>query len=369
MSNEVAILKKESEAAFLAVLTVGKQAAQQLAEARLAMDPVAESMAMAFGIASLQDAIRANPQAIAVLQRMAGHKWGFKTDRDAWDGTGSTYKPDVLVPCFCEALMNQLRPIGNEFNVITGSMYVTKEGWAGLLSRLPGVTEVDSRPGAIVDYEVRDFTTKKGDAKKKITASVSATADCHVWGQHVQVRAWKLEEADERLQLSVIADEIDEALDQLRGKADARILERLHQKVKALSLAGPQGVPQVERPARIETAQPAWKQVEEPPGVESVPVATEQPSSPMDQPGVPTPEYWNHQWKTAAKTVGHTEGDPHVLIEFARRIREATTAEQLDEVIHDAKQNVGKEPYQFSQKFMIRLQEYRDWRLMQIQTA
>jgi hypothetical protein len=89
----------------------------------------------------------------------------------------------------------------------------------------------------------------------------------------------------------------------------------------------------------------------------------------MDQPGVPTPEYWNHQWKTAAKTVGHTEGDPHVLIEFARRIREATTAEQLDEVIHDAKQNVGKEPYQFSQKFMIRLQEYRDWRLMQIQTA
>jgi len=244
MSTEMAILKRESEAAFMAVLTVGKEAAGQLAEARLAMDPVAESMAMAFGIAALQDAIKENPQAIGVLLRMGGHKWGFKTDRDAFDGSGTQYKPDVLVPCFCEALMNQLRPIGNEFNVITSSMYITKEGWGGLLSRLPGVTEVDSRPGSIVDFDARDFTTKQGATKKKITASVSATADCKVWGQHVQVRAWKTPEADERLQLSVIAEEIDEALDQLKGKADARILERLHQKVKALSLAGPQGVPQ-----------------------------------------------------------------------------------------------------------------------------
>jgi len=265
MTSEMAVLKRDSEAAFMAVLTVGKEAAGQLAEARLAMDPVAESMAMAFGIASLQDAIRDNPQAIGVLTRMGGHKWGFKTDRDAYDGTGTTYKPEVLVPCFCEALMNQLRPIGNEFNIITSSMYITKEGWGGLLSRLPGVTEVDSRPGAIVDFDAREFTTNKGAVKKKITASVSATADCKVWGQHVQVRAWKTSDADERLQLSVIADEIDEAIDQLKGKADARILERLHQKVKALSLAGPQGVPQA-----IVTHEPA-KRIEEKPQ----PVATQ----------------------------------------------------------------------------------------------
>jgi len=273
MTSEMAILKRDSEAAFMAVLTVGKEAAGQLAEARLAMDPVAESMAMAFGIASLQDAIKENPQAIGVLTRMGGHKWGFKTDRDSYDGSGTQYKPDVLVPCFCEALMNQLRPIGNEFNIITSSMYITKEGWGGLLFRLPGVTEVDSRPGAIVDFDARDFTTNKGVVKKKITASVSATADCKVWGQFVQAKAWKTTDADERLQLSVVADEIDEALDQLKGKADARILERLHQKVKALSLAGPQGVPQaalnskpaaaIEQPAkRIEKTEPPMPSTE-----------------------------------------------------------------------------------------------------------
>ena len=244
--NEMMILKSEAETAFMAVLTVGKQASEQLARARQERDPVAESMAMAFGMTALQDAIRSNPQAVTVLMRMGGHKWGFKTDQDAWDGGGTTYKPDVVVPCFCEAMMNQLRPVGNEFNIITGSTYTTKEGWGGLLARLPGVTEVDARAGAIVDYEAREFETKKGAIKKKITASVSATADCKVWGQFVQVRSWNTPEADERLQLSVIASEIDEALDQLKGKADARILERLHQKVVALSLAGPQGVPQAD---------------------------------------------------------------------------------------------------------------------------
>jgi hypothetical protein len=216
--------------------------------------------------------------------------------------------------------MNQLRPIGNEFNVITGSMYVTKEGWAGLLSRLPGVTEVDSRPGAIVDYEVRDFTTKKGDAKKKITASVSATADCYVWGQFVQAKAWKLEEADERLQLSVIADEIDEALDQLKGKADARILERLHQKVKALSLAGPQGVPQTERPARIDKVQPAWKHVEESPVVESAP-----PDPPTGLDG------WAESRKSLNKMLSKDPSEAATVMELWDAIAAAETYEALEE--------------------------------------
>jgi hypothetical protein len=315
MSNEMAILKRESEAAFMAVLTVGKEAAGQLAEARLAMDPVAESMAMAFGIAALQDAIKENPQAIGVLLRMGGHKWGFKTDRDAFHGSGTQYKPDVLVPCFCEALMNQLRPIGNEFNVITSSMYITKEGWAGLLSRLPGVTEVDSRPGAIVDFDARDFTTKQGAVKKKITASVSATADCKVWGQHVQVRAWKTPEADERLQLSVIAEEIDEALDQLKGKADARILERLHQKVKALSLAGPQGIPQAVPAIDNKTS--------------ASPKAIEPPKKPADE---PSQEKQHEGSLVRIRQILHAEPDTLVFVESVwNEIATARTPEKLEE--------------------------------------
>lgn len=315
MSNEMAILKRESEAAFMAVLTVGKQAAGQLAEARLAMDPVAESMAMAFGIAALQDAIKENPQAIGVLLRMGGHKWGFKTDRDAFDGSGTQYKPDVLVPCFCEALMGELRPIGNEFNIIQSSMYTTKEGWSGLLGRLPGVTEVDPRSGAIVDYEAREFTTKQGVVKKKITASVSATADCKVWGQFIQVRAWKTDEADERLQLSSVAEEIDEALDQLKGKADARILERLHQKVKALSLAGPQGIPQAVPALDNKTA--------------DIPKAIEPPKKPAEE---PSQEKQHEGSLVRIRQILQGEPDTLVFVESVwNEIATARTSEKLEE--------------------------------------
>jgi hypothetical protein len=357
MSNDMTIMKSEAQKAFQTVLMVGKEAANQLAEARALMDPVAESMAMAFGIASLQDAIRENPQAVAVLQRMGGHKWGFKTDRDDYNGGGTMYKPDVIIPCFCEALMNQLRPIGNEFNIITSSTYTTKEGWAGLLSRLPGVTEVDSRPGAIVDYDARDFQTKKGDTKKKITASVSATADCNVWGQFVQVRAWKTGDVDERLQLSVIADEIDEALDQLKGKADARILERLHQKVVALSHAGPQGVPQVVPQKRID-AKPADK----PKQITEQKPATEQP--PVD--GAMTMATWDHDWKVEAKKVGHTDGDPHAVILLARRMRAATTVEELEAALNEAKAKCGKEKNEISTRLVQKLQHYAEFRVEQI---
>lgn len=316
MTNEMTVLKRESEAAFMAVLTVGKQAARQFAEAKLAIDPVAESMAMAFGIAALQDAIKENPQAIGVLLRMGGHKWGFKTDRDAFDGSGTQYKPDVLVPCFCEALMTELRPIGNEFNVIQSAMYTTKEGWAGLLSRLPGVTDVDPRPGAIVDYETREFKTKQGVVKHKITASVSATADCKVWGQFVQVRAWKTDQVDERLQLSAVADEVDEALDQLKGKADARILERLHQKVKALSLAGPQGIPQA-TVAAIEN-----KSAE-------TPKAIEQPKKPADE---PSQEKQHEGSLKRIRKMLESEPDKAVFVESVwNSIAAAKTVEKLRE--------------------------------------
>jgi len=284
--SELTILKSEAAQAFSAVLSVGREFAEQAEEARIAGDVVAEALVMSFGMVAIQDAILANKESIKVLGRHAGHKWGFKTDQDRYDGSGSTYDAETVVNCFCEAMLSKLKPIGNEFNIIQSSCYTTKEGWTGKLSRLPGVTEIDARPGAIVDFNERDFTTKKGAAKKKITAVVSATADCKVWGQLVQVRAWKDGSQDERFQLSVIADEIDEAIDQLRGKADARIMERLYMKCVGLSLLGPDDrTSQVLNELPAITAAPVTKppssvkigsttrKMDEPPASTSTPIA------------------------------------------------------------------------------------------------
>jgi hypothetical protein len=239
----------KAEEAFTAVMTVGNDFASRVEEAQVAGDTTAEALAMAFGMAEMQDAIAKHKEASDVIARAAGHKWGFKTDNDT-EGKGSNYDKPVLIACFCEAALKKLKVVGNEFNVIQSGVYVTREGWEGKLERLPGVTEVDIIPGAINEYDEKEYTTKVrtsrdgkmygGEQKTKLVAYVSATASCKVWGQHVEVRAWKYPDGrDERLQLTGTADIVEAMIDQLKGKACARIAEQLFRKCVGLSRRGP----------------------------------------------------------------------------------------------------------------------------------
>lgn len=247
------IAKNESTEAFRAVLTVGKQFSDQLQAARDANDEVAESMLYMFGMTALQDAIKAHPQAMDVILRGHGNKWGFRTDRDF----GKRYDNEVIIPCVCEALLNKLRPVGNEFNIISSSMYVTKEGWLAQLERLPGVTLVDCRCEVFSDSEVREFTTKNGETKYKMTASIGATASCEVWGRHVAVEARMVDGRDERVQVSASSEFTDQVIDQVKGKVEARMYQRLYYNVRSLSKAGPSAVaPVIVSPAAITHGEP-----------------------------------------------------------------------------------------------------------------
>ena len=150
----------ETEQAFAAVISVGRERADMIEQAQREGDIAAESLAIVFGISALHEAIDANPKAKEIIGRAAGHKWGFSTDQNKPNGGGSTYPSDVVIPCFCEALLQKLKPVGNEFNIIKGSTYVTKEGWTGKLMRLPGVTEVDIAPGVIRPEDCTELDRK-----------------------------------------------------------------------------------------------------------------------------------------------------------------------------------------------------------------
>lgn len=68
-------------------------------------------------------------------------KIGFKTDRDPARPTKSNphpipYSVDVVRTCIIDAAANGLLPTGNQFNIIAGTMYPTKEGYTALLTRL-----------------------------------------------------------------------------------------------------------------------------------------------------------------------------------------------------------------------------------------
>jgi hypothetical protein len=248
--NTLARSRSQAELAFSAVLAVGRDYAQRVEEAQIAGDTVAESLAVSFGMVEMQEAIAAHEGASDVITRHAGHKWGFRTDMDSDDGKGTKYDRQTVIACFCQAALTKLKAVGNEFNIISASLYVTKEGWQGKLARLPGVTEIDIRSGTITQYDEKAYTTKiktakdgrqwGGEQKTKLVAYVSATASCKVWGELIEVQAWLQPNGqDERYQVTGTADIVEQMIDQLRGKAEARISERLFLKCVNLSLSGP----------------------------------------------------------------------------------------------------------------------------------
>jgi len=69
------------------------------------------------------------------IMNLQGNKLGFKTDKDSTGG----YKEDVVKNCLIEAVLFGLQPTGNQFNIIAGNMYATKEGMGHLLSKISGL--------------------------------------------------------------------------------------------------------------------------------------------------------------------------------------------------------------------------------------
>lgn len=63
-----------------------------------------------------------------VFMPLQGQKIGFRTDKQ--------YPVDVVRNCIIDGAANGLLPTGNQFNIIAGNMYPTKEGYTALLSKL-----------------------------------------------------------------------------------------------------------------------------------------------------------------------------------------------------------------------------------------
>lgn len=63
-----------------------------------------------------------------VFMPLQGQKIGFRTDK--------TYPVDTVRNCIIDGAANGLLPTGNQFNIIAGNMYPTKEGYTALLAKL-----------------------------------------------------------------------------------------------------------------------------------------------------------------------------------------------------------------------------------------
>jgi len=74
------------------------------------------------------------PEYMKPIMKMQNMKLGFLTDKK-----DSGYPEQVVKLCLIEAVLTGVQPYGNQFNIISGNMYVTKEGFGYLLGNIPGL--------------------------------------------------------------------------------------------------------------------------------------------------------------------------------------------------------------------------------------
>jgi hypothetical protein len=98
------------------------------------------ALILARGMAALREAVK--PLMPAILSLMDS-PLGFLTDRRGKD----PYPEEVVADCLIEAVLRGCYPVGNEWNIISGRAYITKEGFARLVRELPGFTDLRLVPG------------------------------------------------------------------------------------------------------------------------------------------------------------------------------------------------------------------------------
>lgn len=89
--------------------------------------------ATANAIQKLQELL--TPEYLKPIMALQGNRLGVKTDKDKTGG----YPADVFKNCLIEAVLMGLQPYGNEFNIIAGNTYATKEGVGRLLATWKGL--------------------------------------------------------------------------------------------------------------------------------------------------------------------------------------------------------------------------------------
>jgi hypothetical protein len=118
-------------------------------------------------------------------------------------------------------------------------------------------------------------------------------------------------------------------------------------------------IPEFKHPHIVPVAQAKEdaKTEPEPAKQETQPAATE---------GKMSPESWKADWNAEAKRVGHSSGDPHQVILFATRMRDAVTCEELDGILSEARAACGKEKHQISGRQIRKVEQYAEFRAEQI---
>lgn len=102
----------------------------QIQEAWLMEGNFSRTIAYGMAVAEMREAL--TPGVMQSIMKLKGSKLGFRTDENAQN----VYPADLVRDCVIDAVTLGLQCVGNQFNIIGGNMYVTKEGFSYLLRKL-----------------------------------------------------------------------------------------------------------------------------------------------------------------------------------------------------------------------------------------
>lgn len=180
--------------------------------------PFKQGLIMAAGMRKLQEHI--TDEMMSDVMQLQGTPLGFRTDKDSSGG----YAVNVVRQVFIESIIRGLRPVGNEFNIIGGRLYITKEGFARLVPSWPGIAKLKLSPGV-------PQTSANG-------ALVHYRATWEINGEPHALERIKVGEDDNRIPVRVNSGM---GVDAIIGKATRKMYAAIYGVLTGLGDAVPEG--------------------------------------------------------------------------------------------------------------------------------
>lgn len=135
------------------------------------------------------------PEIMGPIMALQGNGIGFRTDKDSAGG----YPVEVVKGCLIEAAAMGLGAVGNQFNIISGRTYVTKEGAGQLLKNLgvrhsetclaPEIASNQAKSKVVVEWkdaggehkETLEFLVRVNSGMGADAANGKATRKARMW--------------------------------------------------------------------------------------------------------------------------------------------------------------------------------------------
>lgn len=102
----------------------------QIQEAWMTEGTFTRTIAYGMAVAEMREAL--TPGVMQAIMKLKGSKLGFRTD----ESMQNNYSVELVRDAVIDAATLGLQCVGNQFNIIGGNMYVTKEGFTYLLRKL-----------------------------------------------------------------------------------------------------------------------------------------------------------------------------------------------------------------------------------------